>query len=118
MKRLSSLVDEGVSYDLIVLDPPAFAKSKRHRDQAQKAYQSININAMKLLNPNGILATASCSQAIKENDFSKIIAYAARKTGTSLRLLYRGSHPPDHPTLATMPETSYLKFFIFQKMGH
>ena len=85
-------------------------------EDATKAYQSININALRMLPPGGILATSSCSQAVSEKDFEKIIQYAAKRTGTRLRLLHRGSQPPDHPVLESMPETHYLKFFVFQKM--
>jgi 23S rRNA (cytosine1962-C5)-methyltransferase len=104
-------------FDLIILDPPAFAKRRRDVDQAERAYQSININAFRLLADDGILATSSCSQAIDQDHFLKIIRYAARKTGVGLRLLYRGCQPPDHPVLDSMPETEYLKFFIFQLTG-
>jgi 23S rRNA (cytosine1962-C5)-methyltransferase len=105
------------SYDLIVLDPPAFAKSRRDVETATRAYQRININALQMLEAGGILATSSCSQAISEADFLKILRYAARRTGTRLRTLFRGCQPPDHPVIDAMPETSYLKFYVFEKMG-
>ncbi len=101
-------------YDLVILDPPAFARRRRDVEQAVRAYQSININALRMLDRRGILATSSCSQALTEEHFLKIIRYAARKAGRTLRLLYRGCHPPDHPILDSMPETAYLKFFVFQ----
>jgi 23S rRNA (cytosine1962-C5)-methyltransferase len=107
---------EEATYDLVILDPPAFAKSRRHIDTATKAYQRININALQLLRPGGILATSSCSQAVDEDAFVKIIQYSARKAGAPLRQLYRGTQPPDHPILESMPETHYLKFFIFQRL--
>lgn len=116
LERLGELAREGAPYDLVVLDPPAFAKSRRHIDTATKAYQRLNINALQLLPPGGILGTSSCSQAIDEDSFVKIIQYSARKAGAPLRQLYRGTQPPDHPILASMPETHYLKFFIFQKL--
>lgn len=117
LDRLGELVKAGATYELIVLDPPAFAKSKRHLDEARRAYQRININALQLLPPGGILATASCSQALEEEEFLKILHYSARRVGCALRLLYRGTQPPDHPVLEAMPETRYLKFFIFQKLA-
>jgi 23S rRNA (cytosine1962-C5)-methyltransferase len=117
LDRLGELVARGATYELIVLDPPAFAKSKRHLDEARRAYQRININALQLLPPGGILATASCSQALDEEEFFKILHYSARRVGCALRLLYRGSQPPDHPVLEAMPETRYLKFFIVQKLA-
>lgn len=117
LDRLGEMTGEGRTYDLIILDPPAFAKSRRHVEFATKAYQRININAFQMLPPGGILATASCSQAVSEDDFLKIVLYAARKTGSQLRQLYRGTQPPDHPILESMPETHYLKFYVFQKLG-
>ncbi|MBT8400370.1 MAG: class I SAM-dependent rRNA methyltransferase [Rhodothermia bacterium] len=114
LDRLASLAAEGATYDLIILDPPAFAKSKRHRESAKRAYQSININAFRMLEPGGILATSSCSQAVDEAHFQKIVRYAAKSAGVSVRLLARGYQPPDHPVLETMPETAYLKLFVYQ----
>ncbi len=114
LDRLSSLAADGAAYDLIILDPPAFAKSKRHRESAKRAYQSININAFRMLRPGGILATSSCSQAVDEAHFQKIVRYAAKAAGVSVRLLARGYQPPDHPVLETMPETAYLKLFVYQ----
>ncbi|SHK13241.1 class I SAM-dependent rRNA methyltransferase [Rhodothermus profundi] len=116
LDRLGELVAQGATYELIVLDPPAFARSKRHLDDARRAYQRINISALRLLPPGGLLATASCSQAVDEATFLKIIHYSARRAGCALRLLYRGTQPPDHPVLEAMPETAYLKFFLFQKL--
>ena len=115
LDRLGALVEAGEKYDLIILDPPAFAKSRRHIDTATRAYQRMNISGMQLLSDEGILATSSCSQAIKEADFLKIIRYAAKKADTTLNTLYRGFQPPDHPVLDSMPETRYLKFFLYQK---
>lgn len=104
-------------YDLIVLDPPGFARSRRQLEGAVKAYQRINISALRLLPPGGLLATASCSQALSEDDFLKLVHYSARKAGVHLRRLYRGEQPPDHPSLEAMPETRYLKFFLFEVVG-
>ncbi|HET6569228.1 MAG TPA: class I SAM-dependent rRNA methyltransferase [Rhodothermales bacterium] len=117
LDRLGEMVEQGAGYDLVILDPPAFARSRRHVEFATKAYQRININALQLLSPGGVLATASCSQAVSEADFLKIVLYAAKRTGSRLRQLYRGTQPPDHPILESMPETHYLKFYVFQKMG-
>ncbi len=114
LEKLGRMVDEQQHYDLVVLDPPAFAKSRRHADEAMKAYQRINITGFQLLAPGGILATASCSQAVSEADFLKAVRYSARKAGVALRQLYRGEQSPDHPILDAMPETEYLKFYVFQ----
>lgn len=111
---LAHAADEGHRYDVVILDPPAFAKRRRDIADAERAYQSININAFRLLEPGGILATSSCSQAIDEETFHKVVRYAAKKSDRTVRMLFRGCHPPDHPVLDSMPETSYLKFFIYQ----
>ena len=116
LDRLGGMVDEKADFDLIVLDPPGFAQSRRHVEAAMKAYQRINISALQILPPGGILATASCSQAVSEDDFVKLVHYSAKKAGAHLRLLYRGGQPPDHPVLESMPETHYLKFYLFQKL--
>lgn len=116
LDRLGAMAEEGADFDLIVLDPPGFAQSRRHVEAATKAYQRINISALRILPPGGILATASCSQAVSEDDFLKIVRYSAKKAGANLRLLQRGTQPPDHPVLDTMPETHYLSFFVFQKL--
>jgi len=114
LDRLPALVAEGRRFDLVILDPPAFAKSRRNVDAATRAYQLLNINGLKLLSPGGILATGSCSTAFPEREFEKVLHYAARKAGRRLRVLVRGSQPPDHPVLPSMPETAYLKFVVVQ----
>lgn len=116
LERLGEMVQVGIQYDLIILDPPGFAKSRRQVDQAMKAYQRINISALRMLAPGGILATSSCSQAVGEDDFLKTIEYSARRSGTRMRMLFRGYQPADHPVLPSMPETHYLKFFILQTL--
>ncbi len=115
MTRLEEMVGES-QYDLVVLDPPAFAKGRRHREQGTRAYQRVNINAMRLLKNEGILVTSSCSQAIDEDEFLKVLRYAGRKVGKRIRLLGRGYQPPDHPVLDSMPETRYLKLFVVQTL--
>ena len=115
MERLGQLAEE-TTYDVVVLDPPAFAKGRRHRESGIRAYQRININGMRLLSEEGVLITSSCSQAIEEDEFLKIIRYSAKKAGIRFRILGRGYQPPDHPVLDTMPETQYLKLFILQRL--
>jgi 23S rRNA (cytosine1962-C5)-methyltransferase len=117
LDEMERLREQGRRFDLIVLDPPAFAKSRRHLEAAIGAYQRINITAFQLLNPGGILATSSCSHALDEKEFGKIVRYAAQKAGVSLRLLHRGCQPPDHPVLDAMPETHYLKFLVVQTVA-
>jgi 23S rRNA (cytosine1962-C5)-methyltransferase len=116
LDRLPAMVDEGRRFDLVILDPPAFAKSRRNVEAATSAYQLLNISALRLLAPYGILATSSCSTAFPEREFEKVLRYAARKAGYRVRVLLRGSQPPDHPVVPTMPETAYLKFVVVQKM--
>lgn len=117
LNRLGALVEEGARYDVIILDPPSFAASRKNKDAATRAYQRLNISALQLLKPGGILVTSSCSQALDEADFLQIIRYSAKRTDVRFRYLYRGSSPVDHPTLDSMPETEYLKCFIIQKLG-
>jgi 23S rRNA (cytosine1962-C5)-methyltransferase len=117
LDRMPAMVEEGRAFDLVVLDPPAFARSRKHVDAAVRSYQLLNINALRLLPPGGILATSSCSTALPEKDFEKILHYSAQKAACRVRLLHRGSQPADHPILPSMPETAYLKFFVLQKLG-
>jgi len=112
--HLGHMVREGKNFDLIILDPPAFARSKKHRDTAIRAYQRINISGFQLLSRGGILATASCSGAITEEDFMEVVRYSARRAGVSIRILHKGGHGPDHPILDAMSETHYLKFVVVQ----
>ncbi|MBE2187309.1 MAG: class I SAM-dependent rRNA methyltransferase [Rhodothermales bacterium] len=112
--RLGQMAKEGQRHDLVVLDPPAFARSKKHRDTALRAYQRINISGMQLLEDGGLLATASCSGAITPQDFRDVVAYSAHRAGVRLTLLHEAGHAPDHPVLEAMPETRYLKFLLFR----
>lgn len=116
LDRLGEMADAGESYDVVILDPPAFAKSRRQVEQALKAYQRINISALRMLRPGGVLATASCSQAVSESDFVKVLEYSVRRIGSRVRILHRGYQPPDHPVLPSMPETHYLKFYVMEKL--
>jgi len=117
LDRLGDLADARADYDFIVLDPPSFASSRRHVDAAKRAYQRLNISALRILPPGGMLVTASCSQAVEESDFLTILQYSARRAGARVRLLVRGGQPADHPILESMPETHYLKCYLFQKLG-
>ncbi len=116
LDRLGEMATERADFDYVILDPPSFASSRRHVEAATRAYQRINITALQMLPPGGLLATASCSQAVSEADFLKIVRYSARKAGAQLRLLHRGTQPADHPVLEAMPETHYLKFYLLQKL--
>ena len=99
-------------YDTIVLDPPAFAKTKRDLDKAMRGYKEINLRALKMLRPGGILVTCSCSFHVSAPDFLAVVADAARDAHKSLRLLENRGQSKDHPVLLSVPETSYLKCLI------
>jgi 23S rRNA (cytosine1962-C5)-methyltransferase len=97
------------SYDLIILDPPAFAKNRREVQHAARGYKDINLQALRRLAPGGLLATFSCSNAIDEALFEKIVVGAARDAGQTLRLLSKLAAAPDHPTSLAHSEGRYLK---------
>ncbi len=99
-------------YDTIVLDPPAFAKSKRELDKALRGYKELNLRAMKMLRPGGILITCSCSFHVGVQDFVKVLADAAQDVHRSLRIVENLGAAKDHPILLNVPETSYLKCLI------
>ena len=101
-------------YDMIILDPPAFTKSRRSVEGATRGYKDINMRAMRLLPRGGWLATASCSHFMTRELFEKMLASAARDAGVTLRLVERRGQAPDHPVLWSVPETEYLKFYLFQ----
>lgn len=103
-------------WDIVILDPPSFTKSKKSIKQALLGYAQINKYALRVLNNYGFLATASCSMHIDEDAFLQLIKGVALAQNVGLKLIYRGSQSPDHPILASMPETNYLKFFVFQTL--
>jgi 23S rRNA (cytosine1962-C5)-methyltransferase len=101
-------------FQTIVLDPPAFAKSRRHFDAAARAYKDINFKALRLLEPGGVLVTCSCSFHFSETDLLQVAAAASLDAGCRLRVLERRTQARDHPILLTVPETHYLKCLILQ----
>lgn len=101
-------------YDFIILDPPAFTKSRETTERAAKGYKEINLRAMKLLPRGGYLATCSCSHFMSDRDFRFMLKDAARDAGVSLRQIEARQQGPDHPILWNVPETEYLKFYLFQ----
>ncbi len=101
-------------FDYIILDPPAFTKSRDTVDSAVKGYKEINLKAMKLLPRGGYLATCSCSHFMTESLFEKAVNSAAYDAGKCLRQIEKRTQAPDHPILWNVPETYYLKFYIFQ----
>lgn len=104
--------DAGTMYDTIVLDPPAFAKSKRAVEGALRGYKELNLRAMKMLRPGGTLITNSCSHHVSLADFQQIVAAAAGDAGRRVRLIERRGAAADHPVILTIPETEYLKCLI------
>lgn len=102
------------TYDFIVLDPPAFTKSRKTIDSAARGYKEINYRAMKLLPRGGYLATCSCSHFMDTERFRRVVSYAAQDAGVQLRQIEERQQAPDHPILWGVPETDYLKFFLFQ----
>ncbi|NTW70418.1 MAG: class I SAM-dependent rRNA methyltransferase [Chlorobiaceae bacterium] len=101
------------SFDLVILDPPSFTKSRKNLPGALKGYKRLNKLGMQLVKNGGFLATASCSHHVSEEDFLQTIHQAALAAGCQLRMIYKNSQPFDHPVLLSMPETSYLKFACF-----
>ena len=104
----------GKPYDFIILDPPAFTKSRKTVDSAQRGYKEINLRALKLLPRGGYFATASCSHFMPSELFVKMLKAAALDAGVELRQIEARQQAPDHPILWNVPETDYLKFYIFQ----
>ena len=101
-------------YDFIILDPPAFTKSRRTAKNAEKGYKEINLRALKALPRGGYFATASCSHFMPAEQFEKMLRAAALDAGVELRQIEARQQAPDHPILWNVPETDYLKFYLFQ----
>jgi 23S rRNA (cytosine1962-C5)-methyltransferase len=102
----------GRQYDIIVLDPPAFAKSKKHLDSAMRGYKELNLRAIKMLKPGGVLVTCTCSSAVREEDFLGMLTDAAEDAHRPVRLVEKHTQAKDHPILLGVPETYYLKCFV------
>jgi len=113
-RTLIAMVGEGLRFDLVVLDPPPFARSKKAAGSGLKGLREINALAMQLVSPGGILCTTSRSRHIFEDRFQDAVAQAATGTGKRLRVLHRGEQSPDHPVLLGMSESRYLKHLCVQ----
>jgi len=109
---LKDYATAGRQYDTIVLDPPAFAKTKRAVPTALRGYKELNLRALKMLRPGGTLITCSCSFHVSEAGFLEMLASAAADAGRQLRMLEKRGAAPDHPVLLNVPETAYLKCVI------
>lgn len=114
---LAAVTHSKRKFDIAVVDPPAFTKSRSAKDGALRGYKEINLRALRLLNAGGILVSCSCSHHVSEADLLELIADAALDSGKQLRVLERRTQAQDHPILLTVPETHYLKCLIFQVLG-
>jgi 23S rRNA (cytosine1962-C5)-methyltransferase len=104
--------DQGKKYDSIVLDPPAFAKSRRDLDTALRGYKELNLRALKMLQPEGLLITCSCSYHVSASDLMEVVSSAAQDSHRIVRILENRGQSKDHPTVIGIPETAYLKCLI------
>jgi 23S rRNA (cytosine1962-C5)-methyltransferase len=111
---LKDYTASGQRYDSIVLDPPAFAKSKRDLDAAMRGYKELNLRALKMLRPGGTLITCSCSYHVSSSDFMGMLADAAQDAQRTVRILEVRGQAKDHPILLNIPETAYLKCILLR----
>jgi 23S rRNA (cytosine1962-C5)-methyltransferase len=106
--------NRGQKYDLVVLDPPSFARNKASVPGALRGYKELNLRAMRMLNPKGILATYSCSKSVTREMYMEILTEAATDAGRRVRIIELTSQPQDHPAILGIPETEYLKGAILE----
>jgi len=106
--------DSGQTFNTIVLDPPAFAKTQRAVEGALRGYKELNLRALKMLRPGGLLVTCSCSHHVGWTELEAAVASAALDAGRRVRLLQRRGAAPDHPVVLNLPETEYLKCLVLQ----
>ena len=109
---LRAMEAAGERFDVIVLDPPAFAKNRASLKSAIRGYKEINLRALKLLNPGGVLVTCTCSYHVSEELFIDILAHAAIDAHRRVQIMEKRMQATDHPVLVGMPETYYLKCVI------
>src|SRR5207244_2761712 len=110
---LRDYASAGHQYDSIVIDPPAFAKSRKNLETALRGYKELNVRALKMLRPGGVLVTCSCSYHVSNADLLEVVASAALDSHRVLRILENRSQSKDHPGVPGIPETAYLKCLIF-----
>ncbi len=113
-ERLRSLKHEGQAFGVIIMDPPAFVKSRKNIAEATKGYLTVNRRALELLEPGGYLITCSCSYHMGVEPFREMLVNAARLARREVRLVATCSQAPDHPVLLSFPESEYLKCFVLQ----
>jgi 23S rRNA (cytosine1962-C5)-methyltransferase len=109
---LEQLAGEGRRFDVVVLDPPSFARDRKRRRAAERAYARLNELALRCVKPGGLLASASCTSQVSPQAFREAIAEAGRRTGKRLLILHQAGQPVDHPVPAHFPEARYLKFLV------
>jgi 23S rRNA (cytosine1962-C5)-methyltransferase len=114
--QLRDYDDAGERFDTIVLDPPAFAKNRGAVESALRGYNEINLRALRLLNPGGVLITCSCSYHVGEGLFLEVLADAARDANRNVQIVEKRTQARDHPILLTVPETHYLKCIVLRVM--
>ncbi len=115
--HLRHLEKEGAKYDLIILDPPSFTRNRKSVNEAMRGYKEIHLRALKLLNKGGRLATYSCSHHVDREGFLNMICDASVDAKRTLRHIGEQKQRVDHPIIATMPETAYLKGFVFETVA-
>jgi 23S rRNA (cytosine1962-C5)-methyltransferase len=114
LEYLPGLVSARRKFETVIVDPPAFTKTRAAKEGALRGYKDINLRALRLLDSGGILVSCSCSHHVSEADLLQVVAEAALDTNRQLRVLERRTQSQDHPILLTVPETHYLKCMIFQ----
>ena len=107
----------GERFDTVILDPPAFAKSKGAVEKARRGYKEINLRALKLLPPGRLLITCSCSYHVHEADLEEILAAAAADAGATVTVVEKRRQARDHPVVLGVPETYYLKCFVLRRLA-
>ena len=110
----NNCITSNKKFDIVIIDPPAFAKSKRSLPQAIKGYEKLNRLALQCINDDGLLVSSSCSYHLKQDEFIKMVANAAAKAGKSVQMIYFNNASMDHPRNPSMDETDYLKFGVFR----
>ncbi len=113
---LKAAVEEKRHFDGIILDPPPFAKSKENVDGASRGYKELNLRAMRLLNPGGVLVTSSCSYNLSESKFLEILRDCEKDSGSTCRIMERRGQSADHPVLLSFPESLYLKCLFLERI--
>jgi len=115
-QAIKSLVGQGRAFDMVILDPPAFAKSQKAIDAAVAGYAGLNRTALALLREGGLLCTASCTARVSAEQFLEAVKEAAYKAEVDLQLVHQRFQPPDHPVLTQFPQGRYLKFFVLRRV--